>query len=151
MVEDRVPVARDELNLETRERPVFVNRAPSLSRFNLVAGYPKLVTGKTILLNPFAEKGMNADYDGDAVQIHAPVTAAGVADVKKMTLSHLIFSDRKPGTLNVAPDMEAILGLHRATEHTSDAKSTSFASHKDALEAYHQGKIGLQDTIKIAP
>lgn len=149
MVDDRHPLAREELHNESRERPVFINRAPSLHRFNVIGGYPKIVQGKTILLNPFAEKGLNADYDGDAVQIHAPVTPAGVADVKKITLSNLIFSDRKPGTLNIVPDMEAVLGLHRATEKTTDAKPTKFKSRKDAIEAYHQGKIGLQDPVEI--
>ena len=96
MVDTKDPVAKQELLNESRERPVIVNRAPSLHRFNVVGAYPKMVSGKTIMLNPFAERGMNADYDGDAVQIHAPVTPSGVADVKKMTLSNLIFSDRRP-------------------------------------------------------
>lgn len=151
MVEDRHPLAREELINESHERPVFVNRAPSLHRFSLIGAYPKIVTGKTLMMNPFSEKGLSSDYDGDAVQIHAPVTPSGIADVKKMTLSNLIFSDRAPGRLNVEPDMEAILGLHRATETTNDAKPTSYTSRKNALEAYHQGKISLQDAVKIAP
>ena len=102
------------------------------------------------MLNPFAEKGTNADYDGDAMQIHAPVTPAGVEDVKKMTLSHLLFSDRRPGQLNIAPDMEAIIGLHRATASKSDRTVEHFADKKDALAAYHRGDINLSDTVEIA-
>lgn len=149
MVEDRVPLARDELINESRERPVMVNRAPSLHRFNIVGAYPKIIAGKTLKLNPFAEKGTNADYDGDAMQIHAPVTAAGVEDVKKMTLSHMIFADKRPGVLNIAPEMESLLGLHRATKAPSDKKTRHFASTEEAMAAYHRGEISLNDPIEV--
>jgi DNA-directed RNA polymerase subunit beta len=148
MVEEKNYVAKQELLNESKERPVIVNRAPSLHRFNVIGAYPKLIDGKTLRLNPFAEKGMNADYDGDAVQIHAPVTAGGVSDVKKMTLSNLIFSDRKPGTLNVAPDMEAIIGLHRATLPGSGTVK-SYKTREDAMAAYHRGELKLTDEVKI--
>jgi DNA-directed RNA polymerase subunit beta' len=149
MVEDKTPIALHELINESKERPVIVNRAPSLHRFNVIGAYPRITTGKTITLNPFAEKGTNADYDGDAMQIHAPVTPAAVADVKNMTLSKLLFADRKPGVLNVAPDMEAVLGLHRATQAPSNKKVRHFESTKDALAAYHRGEINLNDPVKI--
>jgi len=149
MVDDRVPTARDELINESHERPVMVNRAPSLHRFNIVGAYPKIVEGKTLKLNPFAEKGMNADYDGDALQIHAPVTPGGIEDVKKMTLSHLIFADKRPGVLNIAPDMEAVLGLHRATQVATNKKLKHFESQEEAMAAYHRGDITLNDPIEI--
>lgn len=149
MVEDKNPIARQELVIEASERPVLINRAPSLHRFNVVAAYPKLISGKTLMLNPFAERGMNADYDGDTMQVHAPVTPGGIADAKKMTLSNLIFADRRPGMLNVAPEMEAVIGLHRATAGKSDGKPKYFASHADALAAYHKGNIELHDNVEI--
>lgn len=149
MVEERTPRAREELVNESHERPVMVNRAPSLHRFNIVGAYPKIVDGKTLKLNPFAEKGMNADYDGDALQIHAPVTPGGVEDVKRITLSNLIFADKRPGVLNIAPDMEAVLGLHRATQAAGTQPLRHFASQGHALDAYHRGEITLNDPIKI--
>lgn len=149
MVDDKAPAARQELINESHERPVIVNRAPSLHRFNVIGAYPKITDGKTLQLNPFAEKGLNADYDGDAMQIHAPVTPAGVADVKKMTLSHLLFSDRRPGVLNVAPDMEAVIGLHRATSLEPKGKVRHFASREEALAAYHRGEIGLETPVEV--
>jgi len=149
MVDDRVPIAREELVNESRERPVMVNRAPSLHRFNIVGAYPKIIDGKTLKLNPFAEKGTNADYDGDAMQIHAPVTPGGVEDVKRMTLSHMIFADKRPGVLNVAPEMESLLGLHRATQAPNDKKTRHFASTEEAMAAYHRGEISLNDPIEV--
>jgi DNA-directed RNA polymerase beta' subunit len=149
MVDDRTPIARDELINESRERPVMVNRAPSLHRFNIIGAYPKIIEGKTIKLNPFGEKGANADYDGDAMQIHAPVTPGGVEDVKKMTLSHMIFADKRPGVLNVAPEMESLLGLNRATQAPSDKKTKHFETQEEAVAAYHKGEIALNDPIEI--
>jgi DNA-directed RNA polymerase beta subunit len=149
MVDDRSHIARDELINESRERPVMVNRAPSLHRFNIIGAYPKIIEGKTIKLNPFAEKGTNADYDGDAMQIHAPVTPAGIEDVKKMTLSHMIFADKRPGVLNVAPEMESLLGLNRATRAPSDKRTRHFETKEEALAAYHKGEIQLNDPIEI--
>src|SRR6266498_3400567 len=74
MVEDKHPSARQELLNESKERPVLLNRAPSLHRFSVLAAYPKITSGRTILLNPFAEKGTNSDYDGDTMQVHVPIT-----------------------------------------------------------------------------
>lgn len=148
-VDKRSTVAREELGHEARERPVMVNRAPSLHRFNIIGAYPKMIDGKTVKLNPFAEKGMNADYDGDALQIHAPVTPGGVADVKKMTLSHMIFADKRPGVLNIVPEMESLIGLHRATHAASNKAVTHYANQADAMAAYHKGEIALNDPITI--
>lgn len=150
MVEEKSPIAREELINESKERPVMVNRAPSLHRFNIIGAYPKIVEGKTLKLNPFAEKGTNSDYDGDAMQIHAPVTRAGIEDVKKMTLSNLIFSDKRPGVLNIAPEMESVLGLHRATQAPSGQKKVHrFSTREEAMAAYHRGEIGLNDPVEI--
>lgn len=149
LVDEKAPIARDELINEARERPVMVNRAPSLTRHNIIGAYPRITQGKTITLNPFAERGTNADYDGDAMQIHAPVTPAGVEDVKRMTLSHQIFADRRPGMLNVAPDMEAVLGLHRATQAASDRPARRFESLQDARAAYHRGEVALNDPVHV--
>lgn len=149
MVDDKSPIAREELVNESHLRPVMVNRAPSLHRFNIVGAYPKIIEGKTIKLNPFAEKGTNADYDGDAMQIHAPVTQAGIEDVKKMTLSNMIFADKRPGILNIVPEMESLLGLNRATRAPSAKKTRHFGSQEEAMAAYHRGEIELNDPIEI--
>jgi DNA-directed RNA polymerase beta subunit len=149
LLDERAPAARQELLNEARERPVFINRAPSLNRFNIVAAYPRLINGKTLKINPFAERGLAGDYDGDAVQVHAPVTPGGIEDAKKMTLSNLIFSDRKPGTLNVAPEMEAIMGLHKMTKAPNEDKPRRFASQEEAMAAYHRGEIDLNSPIEI--
>lgn len=66
LIKDRHPAARDAMLRETKERPVMINRAPTLHRYNMIGAYPIPVPGKTIRVNPFLEKGMSADYDGDS-------------------------------------------------------------------------------------
>lgn len=149
MIEEKHPIAHEELLNEAKERPVLINRAPSLSRFNIIAAFPKLVDGKTLKLNPFSEVGMSADYDGDAVQIHVPVTQGGIEDARKMTLSHLIFEDSRPGALNVRPEHEAVFGLARAAQAATDKKVRFFDTLKDAKMEHAAGKLSLHDPIEI--
>jgi len=149
MTDDNHPLAHDELLQEIKERPVLVNRAPSLHRFNTIAGFARPIGGKTLRTNPFMEKGANLDFDGDALQVHVPVTKFGIEDAKKMTLSNLIFSDRRPGSLNVAPEMESIIGLNRATQGSKSGKAKFFVTTEDARAAYNRGEISLNDPIEI--
>ena len=150
MVEKRHPAARDALLAEIAERPVMVNRAPSLHRYNIVGAYAVPTPGKTIRVNPFIEKGMNADYDGDTFQVHAPVLHAAVHEVKQMTLSNLLFGDRSRDDLMIAPTMEAVLGMHLATQPAkAGGKVHRFKTKADAMSAYHRGEITLQDHVEI--
>jgi DNA-directed RNA polymerase subunit beta' len=153
MVEEKHPAARDALMAELKERPVMVNRAPTLHRYGFVGANPVPVAGKTIRVNPFIEQGMNADYDGDTFQIHVPVLPAAVAEVKGMTLSNLLFSDREKNSLMVAPRMEAMLGVHLATkaEAAPNAKTHNFKTKEDALAAYKRGDITLNTKIEVGP
>jgi DNA-directed RNA polymerase beta subunit len=150
MVEKRHPAARDALLAEIAERPVMVNRAPSLHRYNIVGAYAVPTPGKTIRVNPFIEKGMNADYDGDTFQVHAPVLHAAVHEVKQMTLSNLLFGDRSRDDLMIAPTMEAVLGMHLATQPAkAGGKVHRFKTKADAMSAYNRGEITLQDHVEI--
>lgn len=151
MVEKKHPAAREALMAESRERPVMVNRAPSLHRYNIVGAYAVPTPGKTITVNPFIEQGMNADYDGDTFQVHAPVTHQAVEEVKKMTLSNLVFGDRAHDDLMVAPRMEAVLGVALASKDKKpDGKVHKFKTRADAMAAYKRGEISLHDQVEIA-
>lgn len=149
MLEKKHPSARSALLAECKERPVMVNRAPTLYRYNMVGAYAVPVAGKTIRVNPFIEKGMNADYDGDTFQVHAPVLRPAVEEVKKMTLSNLLFNDEQKDDLMVFPRMEAVLGLHVATSRVADGKVHKFKTKGDALAAYKRGELSLHDKVEI--
>jgi len=149
LYKDQAPAAKRELDIEIQDRPVLFNRAPSLHRFNMVAAYPKLVPGKTIRLNPFAESGMNADYDGDTVQLHTPVSDAAKNEAKSITLSNLLFGDRSKDDLMVFPAHEALIGAYMATKDSATGKTKTFATKADALAAYKRGEIKMNSRVKI--
>jgi DNA-directed RNA polymerase beta subunit len=151
MVENKASTAREELMVESKRRPVILNRAPSLHRFNMIAFNPKPVAGKTIQVNPFMEDGMNLDYDGDALQVHVPVTDGAVNDSKKMLLSNNVLGDANRNTILAYPKQEAMAGLYKAV--TSGAKTTGqikkFQTTRDALAAYRRGEVGSADTVEV--
>ena len=128
---------------------MIINRAPSLHKYSLVSAYPKLIPGKTIKVNPFIETGMNLDYDGDALQVHVPATPGGISDAKKMLLSNNIMGTRNRDTVQVLPEMESVVGIYKATSGKSSKGPRSFNSRKEALEAYRNGEISLQDPVKL--
>jgi DNA-directed RNA polymerase subunit beta' len=150
MVEDRHPVAKETLLAETRNRPVLVNRAPSLYRYNVLAAYPKLVPGKTIRVPEALAPIQSGDYDGDAVTIMAPVTAAAVEEARGLTLPNMLLSDQRKFTLTkAAPQQESVLGLYKATSEKASGKAQTFETKGDALEAYHRGEISLNTPVTI--
>jgi DNA-directed RNA polymerase subunit beta' len=149
MIKERSPIAREMLLRETKERPVIVNRAPTLHRYNMVAAYPQMTAGKTIRVHPFIEAGMNADYDGDTMMVHAPVTPKSVEEAKTMTLSNILFSDKSKSDLLVFPKHEAIMGLAHASQQDDKGKPVKFKTGTDAMVAYKAGKINLGTRVII--
>lgn len=148
LVEEKSPVARDILMSESKSRPVLVNRAPTLHRYNVLAAYPRFIPGKAVRVPEMFAPLQNMDFDGDTVQVHVPVSTQGVSEAKKMTLSNNILGDRAKNTLLVKPDQEAVLGLYLATEK-AEGKKRKFKSLGDARAAYNRGEITLQTPIEI--
>ena len=149
MVKEKHPAAREILMNETTSRPVLINRAPTLHRYNMVAAYPKVVPGKTIRVNPFVEEGMNADYDGDTMMVHVPSGIKAVEEARGLTLSNMLYSDKSKKDLLVFPQHEAIMGVAHASQ--SDKRNTPkvFKTEGDAMKAYKAGKIGLGTRVQI--
>lgn len=149
LIKDRHPAAKDAIMRETKERPVMINRAPTLHRYNMLGAYPVPVPGKTIRVTPFIEKAMNADYDGDTMMIHTPVGQKAVDDVKRMTLSNMLYGDKSHEDLLVFPQHEAIMGIAHATAVDKKNTPVSFKNKAAAMSAYHAGKIGLGTRVNI--
>ena len=150
-VDKRTPVAREAMLAETRERPFIYNRAPTLHRYSMISAYAVPAQGKTIRMNPFAEVGLNADYDGDTLQIHTPVTPGAVDDAKKMLLSNLLLSDQSRNKLMVMPRMESVMGITQAAGSMMDTskKTRIFNSKEELLAAYRKGDVQLTDPIEV--
>lgn len=151
MIDDKHPTARQEMLDEAKERPVLWNRAPSLHRFSIVASYPKAIPGKTITVpSPWPEPGMNLDYDGDAVQLHVPVSAGAVEEAKKMTLPNLLTSDKSEGDLLIRPQHESVLGLYTATSApASKGPAIEFPNWDAAWNAYRKGDVTINTPVVI--
>lgn len=110
-IENKTPLARKALDKVMADRTVMLNRAPSLHKFSIMAFKPKLVEGKSIKIPPLVVKGFNADFDGDTMTIHTPISDKAVEESKKMFPSKNLY---KPGTgdLMIAPDQESQMGLY---------------------------------------
>lgn len=148
-LEKRSPLAKAVLERELKERPVYVNRAPSLHKHNMVAAYPIAVSGTNLRVNPFMEKGMNLDYDGDTMQVHVPLSDAAKHEAKQLTMKQLLFSDRTRDDLLVFPQHEAIIGAYLATKGAAKGAVKKFATKADAQAAYRRGEIGLDTPVEI--
>jgi DNA-directed RNA polymerase beta subunit len=149
MIEARHPIANQVLQMELSHRPVFVNRAPSLHKHNMVAAFPVAVSGKSLRINPFMEKGQNLDYDGDTMQLHVPVGNKAVAEARELTLSKLLFSDKSRDDLMIFPQHEAIIGAYLATAQTPKGPKKKFKTKADAMAAYRRGEITLETPVEI--
>lgn len=151
MVDQKSPAARDALMSEIRDRPVMINRAPTLHRYSIVAAYAKPVQGKTIRVNSFVEKGMNLDYDGDTLQVHMPITPGAIEDAKRMTMSNMLLSDQTRNKLMAFPQHEAVIGVTLASKAKIDAKSKihQFATQEAAIAAWRRGEVALNDSVEI--
>lgn len=150
MIKNKHPTAREALNMELKTRPVIYNRAPSLHRFNLIAGWAKPTAGKSFSISPHVEGGLNADFDGDTFQIHVPVTPGAIEDAKSMLPSNLYWGDKNRTDLMMLPKHEAVWGLYRASVADNKNKPTKVFKNKDEVyQAWKRGEVDIGDRIEI--
>ena len=149
LVADKHPAAKDALYREIKERPVMINRAPTLHRYNIVGAYPVPMAGQTVRINSFTDTPLAGDFDGDAVMIHAPISSKAIDEVKAMTLSNILYSDKRRGDLLVAPQMEAMMGLSQATMPSSVGPVKKYKTKAAALADYNAGKLSLNSKVII--
>lgn len=146
---DRTAAAERALATEVESRPVIYTRSPSWHKFNVIAGRPKLLDGDTIAINPMVTTGLNADFDGDAMNLHVPSMDESVAEAyEKLLPSKMLFSIRDHDKVVPALKHEQVLGMFAAQRRKSGASYT-FATEADALEAIRKGRVKLSDDIEI--
>src|SRR5881396_885180 len=151
MVERARPVVWDVLEEVITEHPVLLNRAPTLHRLGIQAFEPQLVEGKAIQIHPLVCTAFNADFDGDQMAVHLPLSAEAQAEARILMLSTnniLSPADGKPVTM---PTQDMIIGLYCLTRETEDApgKGRAFSSLSEALMAYDSGELALDARIEI--
>jgi DNA-directed RNA polymerase subunit beta' len=151
MVERAKPVVWDVLEEVITEHPVLLNRAPTLHRLGIQAFEPKLVEGKAIQIHPLVCTAFNADFDGDQMAVHLPLSAEAQAEARILMLSTnniLKPSDGKPVTM---PTQDMVIGLYYLTRQEDGVigEGRAFSTMAEALMAYDKGELDLQAQIKI--
>ncbi|MGO2933687.1 DNA-directed RNA polymerase subunit beta' [Microbacterium sp.] len=150
-VERMRPEVWDVLEEIIRERPVLLNRAPTLHRLGIQAFEPQLVEGKAIQLHPLVCAAFNADFDGDQMAVHLPLSVEAQAEARVLMLASnniLKPSDGRPVTL---PSQDMIIGLHHLTVVREGAvgEGRAFGSVSEAILAKDEGTLDLQAKIRI--
>ncbi len=151
MVERSRPQVWDVLEEIIRERPVLLNRAPTLHRLGIQAFEPQLVEGKAIQLHPLVCAAFNADFDGDQMAVHLPLSVEAQAEARILMLASnniLKPSDGRPVTL---PTQDMIIGLHHLTTLKEGAagEGRAFSSVAEAILALDQKTLDLNAKVRI--
>jgi DNA-directed RNA polymerase subunit beta' len=153
MVKERKPQAEDLLKEVMKTHPVLMNRAPTLHKLGIMAFDPVLVNGHVIHVNPSIVSPFNMDFDGDTVNIHAPVTDKAIQEARaKMFPERNLIAMRNREIL-YKPEKEYQQGLYLATHPKTDpnVRLRTFRSLDEAREAYRQGLLDINDPIEIKP
>ncbi|GAA2010616.1 MULTISPECIES: DNA-directed RNA polymerase subunit beta' [Nocardioides] len=151
MVERARPVVWDVLEEVITEHPVLLNRAPTLHRLGIQAFEPQLIEGKAIQIHPLVCSAFNADFDGDQMAVHLPLSAEAQAEARILMLSTnniLKPSDGRPVTM---PTQDMIIGLFFLTTDREDQVGDGrvFSSPAEAIMAFDRGEISIQSKVRI--
>ena len=152
LAEKSQPEIWDILEEVIKDHPVLLNRAPTLHRLGIQAFQPVLVEGSAIQLHPLVCTAFNADFDGDQMAVHVPLSRESVLEAKKIMLSTNNMLAPRSGEPIVAPNLDMVLGIYYLTgvdDHSDDNKKMSFNSKESAIFAYETETLGLRDTIVV--
>jgi len=150
-VERMHPDVWDVLEYVIKDHPVLLNRAPTLHRLGIQAFEPILVEGKAIQVHPLVCSGYNADFDGDQMAVHVPLSAEAQAECRILMLSAHNLLNPKDGSPEAVPGKDMVLGLYYMTIIRDGAKGEGkfFKDFEEALAAYQSDVISLQAKIKV--
>nr|SIP63308.1 DNA-directed RNA polymerase beta; subunit (EC 2.7.7.6) [uncultured bacterium] len=150
-VEKVRPEVWDILEEVIRDHPVLLNRAPTLHRLGIQAFEPILVEGKAIKLHPLACTAFNADFDGDQMAVHVPLSMEAQAEARFLMLAHNNILKPQDGRPVISPSQDMVIGCYYLTIVHEGAKGSGrvFSSEDEAIMAYSLGQITLQSPIKV--
>ena len=153
MVERRRAQVWDVLEDVIKEHPVLLNRAPTLHRLGIQAFEPVLVEGKALQIHPLVCTAFNADFDGDQMAIHVPLSAEAQAEARVLMLSANNILSPASGRPIVTPTQDLVIGAYYLTESTPGAAGEGrvFRHLWEALRAYDEGSLGLHAGITMRP
>ena len=151
MIENKDPKVWDVVEDVIKEHPVMLNRAPTLHRLGIQAFEPKLISGKAIRLHPLVTTGFNADFDGDQMAVHVPLSEEAKAEARILMLGANNILSPKDGSPIVTPSQDMILGNYYITMEKDGEKGEGrvFKNTNEALMAYQRRDITLHTRIAI--
>jgi len=151
MIDRTVPIVWDVLEKVIQEHPVMLNRAPTLHRLGIQAFEPQLVEGKAIRIHPLVCTAFNADFDGDQMAVHLPLSAEAQAEARILMLStHNILSPAH-GRPIVSPTQDIVIGCYylSVTKDGAWGEGKVFSGPSEAIMAYEFNKVDLQAIVKV--
>ncbi|MEG2593328.1 MAG: DNA-directed RNA polymerase subunit beta' [Bacteroides sp.] len=151
IVDRKEPVIWDILEHVMKGHPVLLNRAPTLHRLGIQAFQPKMIEGKAIQLHPLACTAFNADFDGDQMAVHLPLSNEAVLEAQMLMLaSHNILNPANGAPITV-PSQDMVLGLYYITKLRKGAKGEglTFYGPEEAMIAYNEGKVDIHAPVKV--
>jgi len=151
MVEREEPVVWDILDEVIREHPVLLNRAPTLHRLGIQAFEPVLIEGKAIQLHPLVCAAYNADFDGDQMAVHVPLTIEAQLEARALMMSTNNILSPASGEPIIVPSQDVVLGLYWLTRERVNDKGEGmvFSDENEVSRAYYSKQVGLQARIKV--
>lgn len=159
MIENRTEDVWDVLVEVIKNHPVMLNRAPTLHRMGIQAFEPILVEGNAITIHPFVCPPFNADFDGDQMAVHLPLSWEAQLETKLLMMSSQNIFSPANGNPVISPTQDVVMGIHYITlEHEPESSRTDkageknypvFSDFEEAMLAYSQGKIGILNPIYV--
>jgi DNA-directed RNA polymerase subunit beta' len=152
LIESKAPIVYDILDEVIQDKYVLLNRAPTLHRLSFLAFKPVLTEGKAIQLHPLVCRAFNADFDGDQMAVHLPITVRGQEEAKNLMVATKNLLKPASGDLIMSGAQDMVLGSFYLTRFTNEPKREdmkSFASTNIALTAYDKGSVKIGEKINV--
>ncbi len=150
-VESQTPIVWDILEEVIREHPIMLNRAPTLHRLGIQAFEPMLIEGKAIQLHPLVCAAFNADFDGDQMAVHVPLSLEAQMEARTLMLASNNVLFPANGEPSIVPSQDVVLGLYYATRDKINGKGAGmvFANITEVVRAYEAGQVELASRVAV--
>ena len=151
LIEREKPIVWDVLAEVIKDHPVLLNRAPSLHRLSIQAFEPVLVEGRAIKLHPSVCTGFNADFDGDQMPVHVPLSIDARTEARTLMLASNNILKLSDGAPIVTPGLDIVIGCYYLTQSKKGVKGEGmlFGSEEEAIVAYQTGNVDIQAEITL--
>lgn len=153
LIEEAIPEVWEILEMVIKGKYVLLNRAPTLHRLSIQAFHPILIEGKAVQLHPLVCSAFNADFDGDQMAVHVPLSEAAQIEARELIASNKNLLKPQTGEPVMAPSQDIVLGIYWLTKNVpgKNGEGKAFASPAEAIMAHSFGAVDLRANIHVLP